>query len=130
MSGICKAIIIGNLGKDPEIRQANGKSVTNFSVAVNQKYGDKESTEWINLVLWDKMADLAGRYLKKGSQCYFEGRIQTREWENKEGVKQKTTEVVVQNMTFLGGGKKAEDKPAATPAPQQAPLIDDSDVPF
>tara|TARA_R110002153_G_scaffold37547_1_gene110034 strand:- start:3791 stop:4261 length:471 start_codon:yes stop_codon:yes gene_type:complete len=110
--GINKAIIIGTLGQDPEVKYTpNGKAVSTISVATNESWKDQhgqqqEKTEWHRLVLWDKTAELAGQYLKKGSQCYFEGKIATRKWQNKEGQDVYTTEIRVNNMSFMGGGNK------------------------
>lgn len=109
MASVNKAIIIGNLGKDPEIRYTpGGQPVANFTVATNERWNDKsgqpqERTEWHRIVVWGKTAENCGQYLKKGRSVYVEGRIQTREWTNKEGQKQWTTEIVANNVTFLGG---------------------------
>jgi single-strand DNA-binding protein len=107
--GINKAILIGNLGADPEVRfTQGGQAVANFRIATSESWKDKngqqqERTEWHRIVVWGKLAELCGEYLKKGRQCYVEGRLQTREWTNKENQKQWTTEVVAQQVTFLGG---------------------------
>lgn len=115
MSGVNKVIIVGNLGKDPEVKAAGNTTVANFSLATSENYTDKagakqEKTEWHRIVAWGKLAELAGQYLKKGRQVYVEGKLQTREWE-KDGQKKYTTEVVASNITFLGG--KQESKPEA-----------------
>src|SRR5579871_2941697 len=108
--GVNKAIIIGNLGRDPEIRfTAGGQAVANFTVATNESWTDKagqkqERTEWHKIVVWGKLGELCGQYLAKGRQCFVEGRIQTREWTDKEGKKNYTTEIVAQNVQFLGSG--------------------------
>jgi single-strand DNA-binding protein len=105
-----KVILIGNLGKDPEVRfTPSGAAVSNFNIATNESWTDKsgqkqERTEWHRIVVWGKLAELCGEYLKKGRQCYVEGRLQTREWTDKEGKKNYTTEVVAQTVQFLGGG--------------------------
>jgi single-strand DNA-binding protein len=99
-----RVILIGRLGKDPEIRYtASGKAVCNFSIAINEGYGDKKQIEWIAIVLWEKTAEVAEKYLKKGSLVYIEGRLQTRSWEDKEGTTKYKTEVVGQRMQMLGG---------------------------
>ena len=110
MAGVNKAILIGNLGKDPEVRYtAGGQSVANFNIATSESWNDKqgqkqERTEWHRIVVWGKQAELCGEYLQKGRQVYVEGRLQTREWTDKEGKKNYTTEVVATNITFLSNG--------------------------
>jgi single-strand DNA-binding protein len=108
MASVNKVILIGNLGKDPEVRfTPGGQAVANFSVATSDNWTDKsgqkqERTEWHRIVVWGKQAELCGEYLKKGRQVYIEGRLQTREWTDKEGRKNYTTEVVANAVTFLG----------------------------
>ncbi len=109
--GINKVILIGNLGADPEVRfTPSGQAVANFRIATSESWTDKSSgqkqerTEWHRIVVWGKLAELCGEYLKKGRQCYVEGRLQTREWTDKEGKKNYTTEVVAQTVQFLGSG--------------------------
>jgi len=97
--GVNKVILLGRLGGDPESRQAGATTVANFTIATSDKYKDKqdqwqEKTEWHRVVAWGKLADICAQYLRKGSQVYVEGKLQTRSWE-KEGVKQYTTEVVI-----------------------------------
>jgi single-strand DNA-binding protein len=108
-----KAIVIGNLGRDPEVRYTpGGQAVCNFTVATNEQWKDKggdkqERTEWHRIVVWGRQAELCGEYLSKGRTVYVEGRLQTREWTNREGQKQYTTEIVAQAVQFLdkaGGG--------------------------
>jgi single-strand DNA-binding protein len=108
-----KVILVGNLGRDPEVRYTpSGQAVANFTVATNEAWTDKagqkqERTEWHRVVVWGKAAEACGEYLSKGRQVYVEGRLQTREWTNKEGAKQFTTEVVanpVGGVVFLAGG--------------------------
>ena len=108
--GIKKAIIVGTLGQDPEIKYtANGGAVVNVSVATNESWKDKqtgetqERTEWNRIVMFGKLAEIAGQYLKKGSQAYFEGKIQTRKWQDKNGQDRYTTEIVANEMQMLGG---------------------------
>jgi single-strand DNA-binding protein len=108
VASVNKAIIIGNLGRDPEVRYTpGGQPVANFTVATNERWTDKsgqqqERTEWHRIVVWGKQAENCGQYLKKGRSAYIEGRIQTREWTNKEGQKQYTTEIVANIVQFLG----------------------------
>ncbi|NVJ19024.1 single-stranded DNA-binding protein, partial [Myxococcus sp. AM010] len=114
--GVNKVILIGNLGADPEVRfTPGGQAVANFRIATSESWVDKngqkqERTEWHRIVVWGKLAELCGEYLKKGRQCYVEGRLQTREWTDKENRKNYTTEVVANAVTFLGGGgRDAQD---------------------
>jgi len=95
-----RIIIEGNLGRDPEVRQtASGKSVTSFSVAVNERRGqDAGHTEWFNCVCWEKTAEVAGQYLRKGDQVLLEGRLQTREWQDRDGQQRRTTELIVDRL--------------------------------
>ena len=105
---INKVILIGRLGSDPEIRYtSNGGAVANFSLATNENWTDKsgqkqERTEWHRIVVWGKLGELCGQYLTKGRQAFVEGRLQTRDWTDKEGHKRYTTEIVAQNIQFLG----------------------------
>jgi len=107
MSGLNKATLIGRLGKDPEVRYLDGgPAVANFSIATTEYYKDKEGkrqemTEWHNIVLWRGLAETAEKFLKKGSQVFIEGRITTRSWDDKEGNKRYTTEIVGSNMIML-----------------------------
>ncbi|HEY5675243.1 MAG TPA: single-stranded DNA-binding protein [Myxococcales bacterium] len=152
-----KVILIGNLGRDPEVRYTpSGQAVANFTVATNEAWTDKagqkqERTEWHRVVVWGKAAENCGEYLSKGRQVYVEGRLQTREWTNKEGAKQYTTEVVanpVGGVVFLagggqGGGRGAraggapsddygQPPPGLDEAPSGAPSPkgSDDDIPF
>jgi single-strand DNA-binding protein len=114
--GVNKVILIGNLGADPEVRfTPGGQAVANFRIATNESWTDKngqkqERTEWHRIVAWGKLAELCGEYLKKGRQAYVEGRLQTREWTDKEGRKNYTTEIIASTVQFLGGapGRGAE----------------------
>ena len=108
MSGVNKVILVGRLGKDPEVRNLdNGVSVANFTMATSESYKDrttgekKEVTEWHNIVLWRGLAEVSQKYLHKGDLVYIEGKLRTRSWE-KEGVTRYTTEIVADNMTMLG----------------------------
>ena len=107
--GINKVILVGNLGRDPEVRYLpSGGAVTNVTIATSEQWKDKtsgekkEATEWHRVVFFGKLAEIAGEYLKKGSQVYVEGRLQTREWE-KDGVKRYSTEIIANDMQMLGG---------------------------
>jgi len=101
--------IIGNVGKEPEMRfTPSGKPVTSFSVACNSKFGEKETTEWFNIVAWNKLAETCNQYLQKGQQVFVEGRLQTRTWEDNDGVKHYKTEVIANRVLFLG--KRKEDE--------------------
>lgn len=135
MSGVNRVIIIGRLGKDPEIRFTNdGKAVANFSVATSEEWKDKntgekrENTEWHRIVAFGRLAEICGEYLRKGQQVYIEGRLQTRSWE-KDGVTHYTTEIVASNMQMLGSrddygsGMKQEAPAASSPS-------DDDQIPF
>lgn len=119
MQGVNKAIIIGTLGRDPEVRYtASGDAVATLSVATSENWKDKsgekqERTEWHRLTIFGRTGELAGEYLKKGSQAYFEGKITTRKWTDKDGADRYTTEIVVDKMQFLGGKKDYETAPAA-----------------
>ncbi len=137
--GVNKVILIGNLGQDPELKYTpNGHAVSTFSIATTEGRKDKDGnwndhTEWHRVVTWNKTAETAGEYLKKGSQVYIEGRIQTRQWDDKEGVKRYTTEIVAQNLQMLG--RRSDGAPAPTddfPAePNQESSGDESsDLPF
>lgn len=147
MASVNKVIFIGNLGKDPEVRaMGNGESVCNFSIACTESWKDKsgakqEKTEWVNIVMYKRLAEIAGEYLKKGSQVYIEGRLETQTWE-KDGVKQYKTQVVANEMKMLGGnrdssggsrqGEKYQESPARKPEPSgyQAATDIDDDIPF
>jgi len=108
-SGLNKVFLLGRLGNDPEVRYTtNGGAVANFNVATNESWTDKqgqkqERTEWHRVVVWGKLGELCGQYLTKGRQAFLEGKLQTREWTDKEGAKRYTTEIVAQNVQFIGG---------------------------
>ena len=131
MSGVNKVILVGNLGKDPEVRYLDsGVAVANFSLATTENYKNKEGervsqTEWHNIVLWRGLAEVAEKWLKKGSSVYIEGKIKTRKWEDKEGITRYTTEILADNMTMLGGRPISEKT-------SEENLITDSkdDLPF
>ena len=137
MASLNKVMIIGNLGSDPEVRYtASGSAVCNFRCAVNEKWKNREGemqerTEWVRVVVWGKTAEHCGEYLKKGRSVYVEGRMQTREWEDKEGAKRWTTEVNADRVTFLGGRNNGESGGSGRSADGSgAPPLDDSDIPF
>ena len=120
MAGVNKVILVGNLGKDPEVRHLeSGVMVANFPLATTESYRDRntgerrQTTEWHNIVLWRGLAEISEKYLKKGNQVYIEGKLRTRSWQDQEGNTRYTTEVVADNMTMLGG-RPAEA--AAVPA--------------
>jgi single-strand DNA-binding protein len=135
-----KVILVGNLGRDPEVRATpSGQSVCNFTLATTERFTDRagqqrDQTDWHNVVVWGKQADLCGQYLKKGRQVYVEGRLTTRQYEAKDGTgKRYRTEVVAQRVQFLGG------RPAAgfdngvsdfNSVPDAPPPVDDEDIPF
>ena len=113
MAGINKVIIVGNLGKDPELRHTpQGQAVCNFSIATSESWNDKagqkqERTEWHRVVVWGKLGELCSKYLQKGRQVYVEGKLQTRAWDDKDGQKRYTTEVVANTVQFLGSAAGA-----------------------
>lgn len=146
-----KVILVGRLGRDPETRYTgSGQAVANFTLATDSTYKDRagerqKRTEWHRIVAWGKLAEICQQYLKKGSQIYIEGRLQTREWEDKSGQKRSTTEIVASDMRMLGsradsaaaagaaasGSRPAEfEAPAPDDAGTQEPGISDEDIPF
>jgi single-strand DNA-binding protein len=162
MASINKVILVGNLGRDPETRyMPDGGAVTNVSIATTDTWKDKtsgekkEATEWHRVVFFNRLAEIAGEYLKKGSQVYVEGRLRTRKWQDKEGQDKYTTEIVCDTMQMLGGrqgmgegggrgadrgaeaaesrgGPPPEGRPAAAGAKKPAGKFDDmeDDIPF
>lgn len=142
MASVNKVIIIGNLGADPEKRvTGSGQTVATLNVATNEKWTDKggqkqERTEWHRVVVWGAQADNCAQYLSKGKQVYVEGRLQTRQWDDKEGKKRYTTEIVAQRVQFLGGAGGERRVESAQPSVDvnQTPDFDmgqpGSDVPF
>lgn len=132
MASLNSVSLIGNLGKDPEIKTTtSGQHVANFSIAttdVHVKDGQKvENTEWHRIVAWGKIAELCGKFLKKGSSVYLQGKLQTRKWTNKEGKDQYTTEIIAQGIQFLDKKQKSEREQSM---PQDAQDFDLSDIPF
>lgn len=120
--GMNKVILVGNLGSDPEVRYTpQGTAVANFRIATNESWTDKagqkqERTEWHRIVAWGKLGELCGEYLQKGRQAYIEGKLQTRDWVNKENVKQFSTEIVAQQVLFLGGNAPGREGRGDGPA--------------
>jgi single-strand DNA-binding protein len=159
MASVNKVIIVGNLGKDPEVRyMPSGSAICNITVATSRQWKDKtsgdkqEETEWHRIVFFDRMAEIAGEFLKKGRPVYVEGRLKTRKWTDKDGVEKYTTEIVATDMQLLGsregmggddgggGGGYSRERPAARPAaaPASKPAAKsstgfddmDDDIPF
>lgn len=146
MAGVNKVILIGNLGADPEIRHLqNGASVANFRLATSETYKDKttgerrEQTEWHNVVAWRGLADITEKYVRKGSKVYVEGKLRTRQWQDKENNTRYTTEIVADEMTLLdrpsgeaGAPRASSPASQAAPAGNQPPAGNDDtdDLPF
>ncbi|MCP5419377.1 MAG: single-stranded DNA-binding protein [Gammaproteobacteria bacterium] len=155
--GVNKVILIGNLGKDPDVRyMPSGKAVANATLATSESWKDRntgerqERTEWHNLVFYSPLAEIAGEYLRKGSQVYIEGRIQTRKWQDKTGQDRYTTEIVANDLQMLGGrgggaanfesreappptyDQASANRPAAPPSQASSPMENDfdDDIPF
>ena len=155
--GVNKVILIGNLGKDPETRYLpSGGAVANVTVATSESWKDKQSgeskerTEWHNVVFYQKLAEIVGQYLKKGSQVYIEGSIRTRKWQDKEGHDRYTTEIIADQMQMLGGRpggsgsapmdrgdsgageSRSSSRSKAPTAPAEGPdkNFEDDDIPF
>ncbi len=137
---INKVILVGNVGRDPELRYtANGTAVANFTLATHRRFRDRdgntqEQTEWHRIVAWGRTAEIVNQYANKGRQLYIEGRLQTRQWEDRDGNTRYTTEIVAENIQLLGRpGEGAEFEAAAgapsSQAPVEAPVTDD-DIPF
>jgi single-strand DNA-binding protein len=130
--GVNKVILVGNIGQDPEVRyMPNGNAVANLSLATSESWKDQqgqmqERTEWHRLTMYRRLAEIAGEYLKKGSQIYVEGKLQTRKWQDQQGVDKYTTEIIVDQMQMLGGrggqqsegGFQGQQRPAAAPQNQ------------
>ncbi len=152
MAGVNKVILIGNLGRDPELRYTqSGQAVANFTLATTENWNDRSSgerverTEWHRIVVWGRSGEMCAKYLSKGRTVYVEGRLQTREWEDREGQKRRTTEINAQTVQFLGGPKgsggsrdglavgeeppEPQEPSGGSDAPAPAPAGDD-DIPF
>jgi len=143
MGGFAKVTCIGNLGRDPEVRfSAGGTAVANLNVACTERVKQKDGqwgdhTEWVRVVCFGKTAENAGQYLQKGRQVYAEGRLQTREWTDKDGNKRTSTEVLASQVLFLGNGNGSGGAPTArrgggtsAPSPNDPPPLTDDDIPF
>ena len=142
MAGINKAILIGRLGREPEVRYTpSGVAVANFSIATSEEWKDRETgekqerTEWHKIVAWRRLGEICGEYLKKGSQVYIEGRLQTRDWEDRDGNRRYTTEIIAQNMQMLDrAGSVGRDMGAPSKEdgfPMEEPVsIPEDDIPF
>ncbi len=159
MASVNKVILVGNLGRDPEVRySAEGSAVCNISIATTSSWKDKssgerrEETEWHRVVMYNRLAEIAGEYLRKGRPIYVEGRLRTRKWQNKEGQDQYTTEIIADQMQMLGGrdgmgdggtggGQEGNPRPAAARPQAQRPAAPaaggsanlgdlDDDIPF
>lgn len=133
--GVNKVILIGNVGKQPEIRRLDsGVGVANFPLATSETYKNKNGekvtdTTWHNIVIWRGLAEVVEKFVKKGDQLYLEGKITTRSWDDKDGNKRYTTEIVVNNMQMLGG-KINESEPASKSAENKPEITEDDDLPF
>jgi len=122
-----KVILIGNLGHDPEARYSqNGTCVCNFNLATTEKYKDEEKTEWHRIVAFGKVGEICGEYLHKGSKIYLEGKIQTRQWEDRDGNKKYTTEIIARVVKFLSKSENYEESTGE----YDHPSPDDKSVPF
>ncbi len=158
MRSLNKVLLIGNLGSDPELRHTpGGQAVASFRLATNESFGGRdgtpqqERTEWHRIVAWGRLAEICNEYLRKGRQVYLEGRIQTRQWQDKDGNKRYTTEIVALNMMMLGGrgegapagaapaagrvaradfGPVGEPEPVESAEPGGEFVEDDNDLPF
>ncbi len=141
MASLNKVMLIGNLGKDPEVRfTASGQAVASFSLATSEKFKGKtgeweERTEWHNITLWGKLAEIAGEYLSKGKTIYVEGRLQTRKWQDKSGNDRYTTDVVGDKMQMLSpkgerSGGETPSAPKTGSSHYEEPPFQDDDIPF
>ena len=125
MKGLNKLMVIGNLGGDPEVRYTtNARPMASFRVAVNERLGEKERTEWFTVVAWGKLAEVCTQYLSKGSRVYLEGRLQTRNYQDADGRERQRTELVLREMVMLGGGRPRSQQA------QQAEEVDVDELPF
>jgi single-strand DNA-binding protein len=147
MASVNKVILVGRLGKDPELKYTqSGDAVANFSIATDETWKDQsgekqQRTEWHNIVAWKKLADICGEYVKKGQQVYIEGKLQTRKWEDQEGNTKYKTEIVANNLVMLGkkednggGSYEGEERASKKRAPSATSVDDggitDDDIPF
>lgn len=137
MGSVNKVILVGNLGRDPELRYTpNGSAVANFTVATNETWKDKEGqkqehTEWHRVVVWGKLAEICGEYLKKGRQVYIEGGLRSRTYKDREGVERTVTEIRADNLVMLGKGDGGDGGGGSRGAsPEKSPEFNDDDIPF
>ena len=136
MAGLNKVMIIGNLGRDPEMRfTANGSAVTNFTVAVSRQYSSadgerREETEWVRVVTWNKLAEQCNQFLQKGRRVYVEGRLQTRSWDGQDGQKRYSTEVVAQDVQFLDRAGAGATAGGGRDPMLDGDISDPDDLPF
>ena len=139
MAGINKVILVGRLGRDPEVRYTpSGATVANFSIATSDEWKDKETgqkqekTEWHRIVAWRRLGEICGEYLRKGKQVYIEGKLQTRSWEDRDGNKRYTTEIVAQTMQMLDAQTRDMRADPADPGfPVEEPItVPEDDIPF
>lgn len=145
MASVNKVILMGNLGKEPELKYTSGgQAVCRFPIATSERWKDKssgqmqEKTEWHNVVVWGKQGENCNQYLQKGRPVYLEGRIQTRSWDDKDGNKRYTTEVIAQSVQFLGGGRSSDSQSSSSSSGSSfestqsgPPAFDaDDDIPF
>lgn len=140
--GVNKVILVGNLGKDPDVKYLpNGGAVANLTLATSERWKDKttgeeqEKTEWHRVVMFGRLGEITGQYLKKGSKIYVEGKLQTRKWQDKEGVERYTTDIVANEMQMLDGKQQGGEQDAPRSSSKQpenklADDFDDSDIPF
>ena len=135
MASVNKVILIGNVGRDPEVKySADGNAIANLSLATSEQWKDKsgtkqEKTEWHRVSFFGKLAEIVGEYVKKGSQIYVEGRLQTRKWQDKDGQDRYTTEIVADRMQMLGGRASNGNDPTPVRAPSKFDSLEDS-IPF
>jgi single-strand DNA-binding protein len=138
MASVNKVILVGNLGADPELRYtSSGTPVASFSLATREQWTNKggekgEKTEWHKIVAWARLGEICGEYLHKGKQVYIEGRLQTRSWEDRDGNKRYTTEIVAQTMQMLGpAGKEGRVESKGEAFPVEEPIsVPEDDIPF
>lgn len=132
MPNLNKVMLMGHLGGDPELKStANGKNVANFSLATSEKYGEKEQTQWHKIIMWDKLADLAAKHLQKGDAIYIEGKIQYRDYMDKDNIKRYVTEITAFSMQFIKTkGKDGDSTPKSADAKPAGAEPGDDEVPF
>ena len=139
MASVNKVILVGNLGADPEVRYTpSGAAVATFRVATTETWNDKnsgekkEQTEWHRIVAWNRLGEICGEYLHKGRQVYIEGKLQTKSWEDKEGIKRWSTEVLAFTMKMLGSkGERMSDRPPQGDLPEEPPPnLPEDNIPF